>query len=1240
MRNLTSLLLTALLAGCGSPADQTTDVVSPEGRAETAPEASGPEAVQGPDEEGAELREEVPGELVFDAAEQVGEPECEPGSGCFLDKCAQNSDCLSGWCVEHMGESVCTVECIEECPDGWSCKPVGTGGPDMAWICVSVHANLCRPCAAGADCKTPSGVEDVCLDYGGEGSFCGGVCVGEEDCPWGFSCKTAVSVDGVETKQCVAVAGVCPCTEKSVALTLATPCQVANAFGTCQGKRVCSAEGLGPCDAMVPAEESCNGLDDNCDGDVDEPALVRGKLVELCDDGHECTEDLCLGDLGCDHAALSNVECKDGNSCTVADHCEAGLCVGKKVDCDDENPCTDDSCDEAGGCFNEPNQDECDDGEPCTVADQCDAGLCAGVSVACDCQSDKDCLALDDGDACNGTLVCNLSALPYQCKVKAGSVVQCPAPLGPEAPCLEALCNPLTGACSFVPANPGAACTDGNACTINDLCEAGACVSGPAANCNDANPCTDDACDTLVGCQHKVNAAPCNDGDPCTTGDVCAAGGCAGLGLLDCDDGNACTDDVCVPGKGCAHTFNLAGCSDGNACTTGDHCAGGKCVAAASLDCNDGNVCTADACAPSLGCKHDPVAGDCSDGDACTVGEACKNGACVGGQPQDCGDGNVCTDDVCTNGLCVHAPNTAACDDGNACTVGDACKNAACQATGPEDCDDGNLCTDDACDPKNGCVHVLNQAPCDDGDVCTLNDKCSLSACKGGPKLVCNDSNPCTQDACVPAVGCTFTPAQAPCDDGNACTTGDHCVDGQCKGGQAVACNDSNPCTDDVCDLQGGCVFSLNQAACDDGDVCTVADACAKGACVPGKALDCEDGNPCTDDSCKPGVGCVHVNNGAPCDDGNACSKDDACKLGSCVPGPAVNCDDTFPCTSDGCDFATGCTHQPFDALCDDGETCTDDSCSVQLGCIHVDNQKACDDQNACTVGDGCGVGKCKPGAPLPCNDGNACTADSCLPASGCSYVPVTDGTACGQAGWSCVGGTCVECPNIHGSQEYNYTGGTQTFNVPLCVTKVTLEVWGGQGGGANCCDGSVQDDGGKGGYSKGTLAVTPGQALGIYVGGKGVTVGAGGWNGGGQGGQYGAGGGGASDVRAGGTSLNHRVIVAGGGGGGNCGCPDHGTGGAGGGTNGSTGSGSHTPGGGGTQNAGGSAGDSCSQGSFGNGAANGGYHMAGGGGGWYGGGCAYASGGGGGSGYLGGVQESTTQNNVRAGHGRAVVTW
>ena len=140
--------------------------------------------------------------------------ECEPGEGCFFDKCDAGSDCQSGWCVDHMGEGVCTKTCQEECPAGWTCTLVVGTEPDLVFVCVSDYPNLCRPCSEADDCAGVAGTEDVCLDYGEEGYFCGGGCIEDGVCPWGCSCENVVTRDGVETVQCVSDVGYCFCTTK------------------------------------------------------------------------------------------------------------------------------------------------------------------------------------------------------------------------------------------------------------------------------------------------------------------------------------------------------------------------------------------------------------------------------------------------------------------------------------------------------------------------------------------------------------------------------------------------------------------------------------------------------------------------------------------------------------------------------------------------------------------------------------------------------------------------------------------------------------------------------------------------------------------------------------------------------------------------------------------------------------------------------------------------------------------
>ena len=905
MRSFIVILASIVVAACSSPSSRVGDAGEDTGADSRAEELIRGDEVGSPETLAPDLAEDV-ADLRFppqDVTETAG-PVCEEGQGCFLDPCSDGESCLSGWCVGHMGEDVCTVECQTECPPGWSCEQIPGTAPDVVWLCISDHANLCLPCAGSADCKGAAGADDACIDYGKEGSFCGGKCAWDDDCPWGFSCKDAVTVDGVTTKQCVADAGVCPCTKKAVDLGLSTPCESSNEWGTCSGKRFCTQDGLTECDAQVSSQEVCNGADDNCDGDVDEALFVEGKYVDLCDDGDDCTNDVCKGADGCEHVALDGDECKDGNPCTVADACQQGVCVGTSVDCDDGNPCTDDSCNDSGGCIFVNNEETCDDGNPCTVADRCAEAECAGIPVNCDCQADSDCAALEDGDECNGKLVCAALELPFLCEIDPKTIVTCPEPPpGPDQICQAASCNPANGSCSLVPDHEGLACDDGNPCTVGEHCVVGTCKEGSAPNCNDGNPCTEDSCDKTQGCVHEPNTLPCNDGNVCSTQDTCAQGTCVGGAALPCDDANPCTADTCDKATGCEHAFLDMGCDDGNACTSVDACVNGICKGSGAPDCDDLNPCTKDSCTPATGCMHQLNEGPCDDKDVCTIGDHCHLGGCISSGKLVCSDGNPCTADSCDPAVgCKFTPTAGACNDGNACTTLDACVNGTCQGSGPLDCDDSTPCTKDSCDPAKGCVHSPASGPCDDKNVCTTGDACDKGACAGGAPLTCDDGNACTDDSCNPATGCVFSANAAPCDDGNKCTDGDQCKSGWCLSGMPKGCNDGNACTDDSCSPATGCVFTNNSVGCNDSDPCTVTDTCSGGVCVGSGALSCNDGNKCTADSCVKNQGCVYQpitpccgngqkEAGEECDDGNAVDNDgctNACKVPSVtrtVPG-------------------------------------------------------------------------------------------------------------------------------------------------------------------------------------------------------------------------------------------------------------------------------------------------------------------------------------------------------------------
>ncbi len=140
--------------------------------------------------------------------------------------------------------------------------------------------------------------------------------------------------------------------------------------------------------------------------------------------------------------------------------------------------------------------------------------------------------------------------------------------------------------------------------------------------------------------------------------------------------------------------------------------------------------------------------------------------------------GNYC--DLAVHVRGVEAFEAAAADIGLAdCSSLDrsSCRpsRADCDLSGDVRCVAG-LCRElPACDP----ARYEEGDPCDDGSVCTTGDTCSARRCVGDA-ITCDDDNPCTTDTCDPVAGCTHTPNVLVCEPSNACSVGAQCADGVC----------------------------------------------------------------------------------------------------------------------------------------------------------------------------------------------------------------------------------------------------------------------------------------------------------------------------------------------------------------------------------------------------------------------------------------------------------------------------
>jgi hypothetical protein len=256
-------------------------------------------------------------------------------------------------CVEYEGEPTCV---ITACPAGYA--------PSGPFACVPLASALCLPCLEDADCNELVG--DRCLTYDDGTRACGRDC--GADSVFGATCPAGYACDAERDEQCVREVGSCVCSEGDL---FYLPCLVdPPALGeACLGRQLCDDGTVGACE---PPEEVCDGIDNDCDGDIDEG--FRGDDgVSYDTDAHcgrcfnDCTRRF---DEGVHHAAGVCVEGEGeaGYACAPA-------CLGAFVDADGLafNGC---ECERLG------DTDEPDTGGVDANCDGIDGEVARGVFVA------------------------------------------------------------------------------------------------------------------------------------------------------------------------------------------------------------------------------------------------------------------------------------------------------------------------------------------------------------------------------------------------------------------------------------------------------------------------------------------------------------------------------------------------------------------------------------------------------------------------------------------------------------------------------------------------------------------------------------------------------------------------------------------------------------------------------------------------------------------------------------------
>lgn len=914
-----------------------------------------------------------------------------------MQSCDDGNPCtLNDWCIgSNHSDATCVGQSVVECDDGNVCTLdyCNTMDGQCVYPDLSPENQPLTPCDDGNACTTAS--------HCSVGGSCTGTPGSILECNNTFECLS-VTCDPIFGCVRSPISAGTPCSS-GLPCFLGSSCDgTGSCIGgssTCNDNNVCTNDVCTINGCLYSSTELIGTqCDDHLDCTANDTCSVDGTCVGLpfiCNDNNPCTSDLCTS-TGCVHLPMSEgTQCDDPSRCIIGTCNALGQCLGTLACLDNGDPCTYESCSD-GACVYIPHAVNytCDDGNLCTTFDRCDNNAhCVGVQTIC-----------NDFNQCT-----------YDS------------------------CNITNGQCDFY-GTPSEPCSDGIACTENDLCQMDNSCSGVPIICNDNNACTSDSCSTTNG-TCIFNPINCDDGDSCTI-DTCFQGVCSHIKMT-CDDYNPCTFDYCCNGTciyGSREGFSCESrgtCNENLRCVEPENCIPFP-VNCSTINCDDNDPCTTDVntCVDGLtlfGCGQNSIG---------LLDTVCAHVALPSCTPNihhhcitniECNDNNPCTTDVCnsTSSTCSYSYNLGQCDDGDFCTL-DFCM--------PVDCGDDNSTANGF---VSGCNHrLIPNCECSSNLTCrnNINNLCTnaictdfpcsnqnVSSCTGGKctysVVDCDDNERCTIDFCDESSGLCITPPFN-CDDGKSCTV-DTCIPGpgifnpsQCN--HTVSCDDNNFCTADFCSPFDGSTCDHSTILCDDNNACTINQCHPSSGCDYSVNTDCDDLNPCTIDVCNNVTGCIHSVN--TCDDSNRCTIDSCNSMTGCVNQPVV-CDDSDPCTTDLCDGIDGiCTHTrhcPADDFCsiypcigsssnctrilvyplgcNDNNPCTNDYCDPSSGCVHVPysnpNTVSCDDSDPCTLNDVCTSNSTCQGQNA-CIAQNRCYTSSCVIGQGCVQILDTSAIA------------------------------------------------------------------------------------------------------------------------------------------------------------------------------------------------------------------------------------------------------
>ncbi len=257
-----------------------------------------------------------------DALPDLTEPEPFCGDGTVdpdeeCDDALDNSNTVPDACRRDCTEASCgdgVVDTGEACDDG------NDDDTDFCTNrCVANLGDLCGDCDDDSQC---GGEFDACVQLGDLG-YCGFSCVAPDDCPRGFECRDGRSTAGAATRQCIPASGGCE------------GCFDPDRDGYGIGPD-CAGLDCRPNDGEIypTAAELCDGLDNDCDGEVDEGLALTDFYPDTDNDGVGAMVSpirACAPPAG---FVAETGDCDDNDRRTYPGAPE--LCDGEDNDCDDE----------------------------------------------------------------------------------------------------------------------------------------------------------------------------------------------------------------------------------------------------------------------------------------------------------------------------------------------------------------------------------------------------------------------------------------------------------------------------------------------------------------------------------------------------------------------------------------------------------------------------------------------------------------------------------------------------------------------------------------------------------------------------------------------------------------------------------------------------------------------------------------------------------------------------------------